>query len=97
MALRSVPTVDHWAEVEIDFGPVGDTLLEVVVSDAGVTATSRIIVTQSMNQPTGKDQDETTMDILTFKAWPGAGQFTLNVESITGPVHDKMKVFYNYA
>lgn len=68
-----------------------------VIADAGITASSRIFVTQSMNQPTGKDQDETTMDDLIFKAWPASGSFTLQVNSMTGPLHDKFKVFYNYA
>lgn len=92
-----VPSVDHWQETEVDFGSLGDDILETVITDSGITTSSRIIVTQSLNQPTGKDQDEATMDDLIFKALPQAGSFLLQANSLTGPVHGKLKVFYNYA
>lgn len=97
MTQRIVPTIEHWNEAEIDFGANGTDFLEAVVVDSGISATNKIIVTQSLNQPTGKDQDEATMDDLIFKAWPAAGNFTLQVNSLTGPLHGKLKVFYNYA
>lgn len=93
----SVPTIDHWKETEIDFGVVGAEELSVDISDSGITTSSRMFITQSLNQPTGKDQDEATMDDLIFKVLPGSGSFTLQITSLTGPIHDKLKVFYNYA
>ncbi len=110
MAEVSVPTVTKvqemidasgggggvYVETELDFGAVGTDLLESVITDAGMTAGKRIIVTQSMNTPTGKDQDEATMDDLIFRALPAAGSFTLQAQSITGPISGTLKVFYTY-
>lgn len=81
-------------ETEIDFGttPVFDKAF--TITDAGVSATSKILVTQSGNAATGRQQDENEMDPLHCWTLPAAGSFTLRCRGLEGPVAGKFKVFY---
>lgn len=82
-------------EAEVDFGTAfgyyGKTF---TVTDAAVSATSKILITQSGNAPTGRQADENDMDALSCNATPGTGSFTLNCTAVPGPVAGKYKIFY---
>jgi Protein of unknown function (DUF2793) len=82
------------AEAEIDFGSSGARSKKFTVAAAGVTAASRIIVTQSGKAATGRSSDENEMDALMLRAVPGAGAFTLYADALTGLVNGKFKINY---
>lgn len=82
-------------ETEIDFGTAfGYYDKTFVVTDAGVSAASKIIITQSGNAPTGRQADENQMDALSCNALPASGSFTLFCRALPGPVAGKYKIFY---
>jgi len=82
-------------EIEVDFGalPVADGYFN--ISDAAVTANSKIITTISRNAPTGKETDDVDMDNLKINALPGNGSFILYIKSSDGSyLADKFKINY---
>jgi len=82
-------------EVEIDFGTAfGYYEKTFAVTDAGVSGTSKIILTQSGNAATSRQADENEMDALACSALPAAGSFTLSCRAVPGPVAGKYKIFY---
>ena len=82
-------------EVEIDFGTAfGYYDKTFVVTDAGVSGTSKILITQSGNAATGRQADENQLDALICNALPAAGSFTLSCSAVPGPVAGKYKIFY---
>jgi hypothetical protein len=84
-------------EVEIDFGGTPVFEKQITVTDAGVSASSRIIATQSGKAATGKDADENQMDFLLMNCTPASGQFVLNAKAIPGPVSGLYKVNYQFS
>lgn len=97
-------------ETEIDFGAaacggaeaIGDANApdhcEATITDASVTALSKIIAVQAGAAATSRDQDENDMDQIQCWANPAAGTFTLFCRGIDGgPVHGKFKVWYTFA
>ncbi len=64
-------------QTEIDFGSSPVTEAEFTIGDESVLPTSRMIGFVSYEAPTGKDQDELTMDSLDLKFAPGLQSFTL--------------------
>jgi hypothetical protein len=84
-------------QVEIDFGSTPTSYKTFVISDASITSSSKILVMQAGDAPTGKSADENEMDYLKFSAIPGSGQFTLNAYSIDGSVINKFKINYTIA
>lgn len=81
-------------ECEVDFGSTPVQSGQFVITDAGVTPASRIVVHQSGNAPTGKDAAENEWDVLVARAFAGTGQFTLWVDCLTGTVTGRFK--FNY-
>lgn len=93
-------------EVEIDFGApgCGTTVIgdlnspehcEVTVTDAAVTATSKIIAMQAGIAATSRDQDENDMDQFDCWATPGTGNFVLFCRSREDEaIYGKFKVWY---
>lgn len=82
-------------EVEIDFGTAfGYYDKTFTVTDAAVSGTSKILITQSGNAPTSRQADENQMDALSCNALPAAGSFTLFCRAEPGPVAGKYKIFY---
>lgn len=82
-------------QTEIDFGatPVADGTF--TITDANVTASSKILCSLSYDAPTSKDQDEIEMDDLVLNAAAGSGQFTLYARAIDGSyLADKFKINY---
>lgn len=81
-------------EVEVDFGYPPMRSKRFTVVDAGVSASSKIVVTQSGNAPTGKGEGESELDQVLFTAVPGTGQFTLIGAVIDGKVGGTVKAQY---
>jgi len=81
-------------EVEIDFGGAAVQSKRFTIANAGVLATSKIVVDQSGKAATGRAADENEMDFLHLRAVPGAGSFTLFAACLTGRVSGKYKVNY---
>ena len=71
-------------QTEIDFGSTPVTEAEFTVGDDVVLVTSRLNGSVSYEAPTGKDQDELTMDALDLKFAPGDRSFTLYASAIGG-------------
>lgn len=84
-------------ETEIDFGVVPVHKKQFTITDAGISATSKIIAVQSGKAATGRDADENEMDALILNCNPGTGQFTLNAFALPGPVTGKYKVNYQFS
>jgi hypothetical protein len=84
-------------EAEVDFGSVPVYEKSITVVDAGVSSTSKLVITQSGKAATDRDADENTMDFLILNATPGTGQFTLNARAAPGPVTGKYKINYQFS
>lgn len=89
-----VPFEKHFKELEFDVGSTPLRAAKLTISDADVTTTSFIMLSQSANAATGKVQDENEMDRLAFAALPGTQLFTLYVSALDGPITGKFKAFY---
>lgn len=86
-----------WTETEIDFGtsPAKDKTF--VITDAGVSSSSKILIVPSGNVATGRVGDDWEWDGFTFSGKAATGQFTLTALAQPGPVVGKRKVFYSVA
>jgi len=82
-------------ETEIDF-TTALTESSFTITDAGVVAGSKIVISISGNTPTGRNADEIQMESFYYYAVPAAGTFSLFIRSLQGPVYGKYKVFYTY-
>ena len=87
-------------QVEIDFDTCGlgthvaKVACEATVTDASITASSKILVSQAGDAPTGKESDDNEMDPLSCSAQPASGSFTLRCIPLRGPTHGKFKINY---
>jgi hypothetical protein len=81
-------------QIEIDLGASGVKSKKFTVTDAGVSASSAIVLTQAGNAATGRFADENEMDILALRAIPGTGNFSLLVDVLTGRANGKFKINY---
>ncbi len=82
------------SQTEIDFGVTLVSEASFLITDANVSAGSKIIGSVAYVAPTGKDLDELDMDGLDLKFAPGAGQFTLYARGMDGYVADKFRINY---
>lgn len=82
------------SQTEIDFGTTPVAEASFLITDAAVTASSKLIGTVAYVAPTGKDLDELEMDGLDLKFAPGTGQFTLYARGLDGYVADTFKINY---
>jgi len=80
--------------VEIDFGTIPTRSKTFVVTDATITSSSHIMVTQSGTASTGRSADENEMDPITFSGTPQSGQFILIANTLNGPVVGKYRANY---
>jgi hypothetical protein len=85
-----------FVEIEVDFGTTNLTQKIFTITDAGVSATSKIVISISGNTATGRNADETQMEVFYTFATPGTGAFDLLVKSLEGPVVGTYKLFYTY-
>lgn len=81
-------------QTEVNMGTVPTQSKTFTVVDSSITSTAYIIANHSGDAATGKAEDENEMDVLVCRAAAGSGQFTLYVDSLTGPVVGNFKINY---
>ena len=82
-------------QIEVDFGTTPDLQSKFTITDATVTATSKITAWQDGATATGKpSSDENELDVLQCTCIPAAGSFTLIVTGLTGFLYGKYKIDY---
>lgn len=80
--------------VEVDFGSTPVTEATFVVTDAAVSGTSKILVSESGTAATGRAAGDALWDSISCAAVPGSGSFTLYCKANPGPVVDKRTLSY---
>lgn len=83
-------------EVEIDVGATPVDYAIVPVTDAGISAISKIIGGVAYKAPTGKDLDELD-EPLEVKFEALAGSLNVHIRSLEGYISDKFWVWYTFA
>lgn len=83
-------------ETEVDFGTKPVTEKTFTITDAGVTAASKIICTESGNVATDRVGADSLWDSINYSALGAAGTFTLYAKA-SGSVVGKRKLFYTFA
>lgn len=82
-------------QVEVDAGATPVDEIEVTITDAAVTTSSKIFVSVSMDTPTSKDSDDVSMDAyVAIVVAEAAGSFIVRFRSLDGPVHDRYLLNY---
>ena len=80
--------------VEYDLGATPTSYATFTQTDSNVSSTSNVDMVQSGQAPTGRSADENEMDRFEVVTSPGAGQFTVWIRSLDGPVVGKYKFSY---
>jgi hypothetical protein len=88
------PTYTKSKLVEIDFGTSGLMDKTFTISDADVTANSKMTGAIAYVAPTGKDLDELEFDNFDIMFTPGAGTFNMVVRALDGLVAGTFKIYY---
>jgi hypothetical protein len=83
-------------ETELDFGSSGVSDATFTVTDAAITATSKIMCTQSGNTATNRAPGDHLWDSIDYAALAGTGSFTVYARP-SGSVVGKRKMFYTYS
>jgi hypothetical protein len=82
-------------QVEIDFGSTPITEKSFTITDATITTSSKMNVTQARTTATGKTYiDESDMDVLSPNCSPNSGSMTCLVRCLTGQVRGAFKLNY---
>ena len=81
-------------QTEVDFGTSGVSESSFVVTDADVSAATKITAEMSYEAPTGKDLDELEMDTFNIMCSANTGSFNMYIKSLEGTVADKFKINY---
>lgn len=87
----------QWVEVEVDFGTSPQWVKTFAVTDAAVSASSRVAAVASGNTATGRVGNDAEWDSLICTATPASGSFTLTVAAFPGPVVGARKIQYQIA
>ena len=83
-------------EAEVDFGTTAVKTKRFTITDAAITAASKIMVTPSGSVATGRVGNDWEWDAINFSALAGTGQFILTAFTNTY-VAGKRKIFYTYS
>ena len=84
-----------WTEVEIDFGSAPVYGAEFVITDAAITAASKVQVLPCGKAATGRTADDWAWDGAAFAANPGTGSATCYAQFLPGPVVGLRRVQYS--
>ena len=84
-----------WTEVEVDFGTAPVYGAEFVITDAAITAASKVQVLPCGKAAAGRTADDWAWDGAAFAANPGAGSATCYAQFVPGPIVGKRKVQYS--
>lgn len=90
----SPPSSATWTELEVDFGstPLFDTSF--TITDASISASSKVIVVPSGKPATGRTADDWQWDGAVFAANPGSGSATCYALFSPGPIVGKRYIQY---
>lgn len=80
-------------ETEVDFGTTPTTDKLFTITDAGASATSKIIIQASGKPATGRAAGDDQWDTITYAANPGTGSFDVYAKA-SGSVVGKRKIQY---
>lgn len=81
-------------EVEITFPSPARRHHKFTISDTHVSPSSKIVVTPSGNAAAGRAADENEMDLISYRAAAGDGEFTVYATCLTGLVVGAYKINY---
>jgi hypothetical protein len=81
-------------QIEVNFGTIPTRSKTFTITDATVSASTPLIITQSGAAAPGRQSDENEMDPIVFSGTPGSGQFTLIASALNGPVVGNYMVNY---
>jgi len=84
-----------WTEVEVDFGSSPVYGAEFTITDAAITAASKVQVMPCGKAATGRTADDWAWDSAAFAANPGTGSATCYAHFLPGPIVGKRKVQYS--
>ena len=84
-----------WVEVEIDFGALPVYGAEFVITDAAITATSKVQVLPCGKAAAGRTADDWAWDGAAFAANPGTGSATCYAHFLPGPIVGRRTVQYS--
>lgn len=79
---------------EINFGTTPVDSKTFTINDSLVNTSSKVMVLQSGNAPTGNNVDENELTSIVFSAASNNGYFTLMANSINGPITNNYKIYY---
>jgi len=84
-----------WTEVEVDFGASPVYGATFTITDATISATSKIQVLPCGKAATGRTADDWAWDGASIAADPGAGSATCYAHFLPGPIVGRRKVQYS--
>jgi hypothetical protein len=84
-----------WTEVEVDFGSAPVYGAEFTITDAAITAASKVQVLPCGKAATGRTADDWAWDGAAFAANPGTGSATCYAQFLPGPVVGLRRVQYS--
>jgi hypothetical protein len=84
-----------WTEVEVDFGSAPVYGAEFTITDAAITAASKMQVLPCGKAATGRTADDWAWDGAAFAANPGVGSAICYAQFLPGPVVGLRKVQYS--
>jgi len=86
-----------WTEMDVDFGtkPVYDA--QFTITDAGISASSKVMVLPSGKAATGRTADDWQWDGAVFAANPASGSATCYATFLPGPIVGFRKLQYQVA
>ena len=84
-------------EVEIDFGTIPVTEKSFIITDAGISIISKIIVQPSGNVATSRVGNDYSWETFSFSATSGTGNFTLYANCSNGSLVGKRKIYYTFS
>lgn len=84
-----------WVEVEIDFGSAPVYGAEFTITDAAISAASKVQVLPCGKAATGRTADDWAWDGAAFAATPAVGSATCYAHFLPGPIVGRRKVQYS--
>lgn len=84
-----------WTEAEVDFGSAPVYTASFTITDAAISATSKVQVLPCGKAATGRTADDWAWDGATFAALPASGSATCYAVFSPGPIVGRRKVQYS--
>lgn len=84
-----------WTEIEVDFGATPVYSASFTITDAAISAASKVQVLPCGKAATGRTADDWAWDGAVFAALPGSGSATCYAHFLPGPVVGLRKIQYS--